>query len=702
MKKIVNIFLGIFALLISLIIVNITQTRDNSRLQTIENTSTSFNFYIPQSKISTFDELKIFNTISKKYKVSIVRTDVAGGVTKSVVYYQRTFPNVNFGLPMGNLFPNDSKHYSNRDIPTFTAINKIDLETMSDFYKQTSSNISGTYAVTSVDFINQEKILNELSANFDLTYSELTTPLGATSFSMINEYLIIFVSILLVSLLILILMIVSYSVSQIKIFGVKKLYGYSEFQIFKDTVLSQMIIILVTGLVIDICFSLYFSYHPKNFILSLIFSQIFLLMLFLFLNTFTYLIIQKVTIGKMLKNFIGFRTGTIIALVMKFMMVVVVTSLFVVLGKNLSSLSHQYKINSYWKNYGNYLTLNNVQAEGEMALDIANHEDKAQRKAQEIYPFFNNSLKAYYISSIKDYYDSPNGIAGQKANSYDLMLVNQNYLKTLSINNVKVDFKDNNRVFLVPESLRKNAEKIEHFCQTYMFNANDRATGTLTAEQIQKIKERIKKIKVHIEYYKTNLQTFTWNSDFPLFSNPIISVLSIDNIQSNEISSLDTQTAYPWKIKNTSTNIKLLKEELTKLGLNNEKLNLEFTTINSINQDWVNSYLQGISYIIVIVSISFILSIVASFVLLFTIIQAKSKKLAVSKIMGLSIGARYQGELITLISLFLIQMAFLIIMTYNLKIIIFAFILNFLEVGLSIVFIKRQENKKLVAQLKGE
>lgn len=116
MLKIIRAILISTVILTTLLIVNIFQTQDIIRIQTIEKTDKSFNFYIKESRgISLDSELTFLKQLSRDKKVTIFKTDEinTNTIIKSVIYDADSFPYQAFGLKKPNLFPNENTVYSN-------------------------------------------------------------------------------------------------------------------------------------------------------------------------------------------------------------------------------------------------------------------------------------------------------------------------------------------------------------------------------------------------------------------------------------------------------------------------------------------------------------------------------------------------------------------------------------------------------------
>lgn len=76
MKKIISIFTVVATILVSLFVYNIFQTKDYQQLQNLGNASGfTQNFYLVQTDKTVEEHLSFLEELSKKYQVSIIRTD---------------------------------------------------------------------------------------------------------------------------------------------------------------------------------------------------------------------------------------------------------------------------------------------------------------------------------------------------------------------------------------------------------------------------------------------------------------------------------------------------------------------------------------------------------------------------------------------------------------------------------------------------
>ncbi|MCV2505189.1 DUF1430 domain-containing protein [Melissococcus plutonius] len=97
MKKIVSAFLALMVIFSGFIVINLYQTKDQERLENIEQTSNSFKIYVSNTTQTPDKMLPFFQKLSDEKKISIIRTDFPKDkVLKSVIINQASFPFQNF------------------------------------------------------------------------------------------------------------------------------------------------------------------------------------------------------------------------------------------------------------------------------------------------------------------------------------------------------------------------------------------------------------------------------------------------------------------------------------------------------------------------------------------------------------------------------------------------------------------------------
>ncbi|WP_281166205.1 hypothetical protein, partial [Liquorilactobacillus sicerae] len=212
----------------------------------------------------------------------------------------------------------------------------------------------------------------------------------------------------------------------------------------------------------------------------------------------------------MLKNFLNFKLGNVLCLIMKAFMTLLVTGLIILLSDNIQALIKQNQLNNNWQKYGNVLTLNQFRESNQESQDYLLGGHKTADKIFSLFTRLEKSTKAMYING--EVINPIKNLITQKGYSsvytskqtFQVMTVNENYLKyTHNKKLILARNKNNVRQFLVPSSYKKQRKKIKYLCQNLIFN-------DLTTKEQKNIK--ITDIPVQINYYNASkLSVFTYN-----------------------------------------------------------------------------------------------------------------------------------------------------------------------------------------------
>lgn len=708
MKKIISVCLLTVLVCCSIIVVNIFQTKDKIRINDIESSENSFHFYIKNSNISLNEELSFFQSLSKNEKVTFFRTDKKNNtLVKSTIFEKNSFPYEQFGLKRKNLFRDEKNFYSSYntkdrnqqgEIPVFSKSNKIILQSMKQTYKNTGLSTNGIYTVSLADINSKEEVLKQLSNFFGISQKDLTNSNSEEVFGFVNQILILTIILMISSILVLIIITVYGPLTEVKKFGIMKLQGYSNVDIFIDHIKINLFLIAIMSAIIDIFVFICFEYKPQHFLLSIILTQIAVEILYLVTTISAFFTIRKVTIGKLLKNFLNFRYGVITCYILKGLISIVITLILIILSTNIKMLFSQQKINAEWEKYGNNLTLDYLTTTGKSQLDFEMGNIKNSESAASLFQKFEIQNNAYYINSAlinpienlqlteKDGY--------KVTDRYELMDVNMNYLKTLPIykrvsNTILNSEKDNTRIFLVPESYKKKSN-IRSLCQNILF-----AQFSSKEQENNKVSDE----SVQIMYYNDeNTSLFTYNSTLSLeFTHPIIMVMNSKNMTFFEkMTLLKTGASSPIKINNTKEN--RIKIEQQQKG---EDLYLKFSTVNSILGNTTSSFLDGIKVLAIILSGVVILNIFTSLFLMTCIMISEKEKISVYHLLGLSMWEKYKTHIIIFLGFYAIQFITCLIFGKSMLILPYIIIIMFIEIAIVLFIIHGKERRNLGEILKG-
>ncbi|TPR56915.1 hypothetical protein [Enterococcus sp. OL5] len=709
MKKISYFCLLIVITFSALLLSNVYETKDTIRLNEIEMKDPSFRFYVKDSQKSIQEQLSFFEELAQNEHVSIFRTDVRNNIiVKSVVFDKKSFPFNEFNLPHTDLFAEKSEIYKNygsvennssAKIPTITK-SKILLQSLENYYKDSSVSLNGIYSVVGTDDLNSEKIMNQLSEFFGVSQEDLLSKPIQQEVGLVNRSLMIFIAIIISTFLILIIVNIYTPLMQLKRIGVSKLNGIPNLSIFFDFIKNSLLVIVIASLVIDIFLYFYYDYHPYQFFLYLILSQIVIILLFLLTNTFTFLTIRNVTISKMLKNFLNFKFGVMICYFVKLMISFLVTMILLQVSTDIDTLIKQYKINDSWQKNGNVLTLETYKLVDDDFQNFLLSNGKFEEKLANLYAELEEKTDVNFIYSTvvnpNRNLAVPDPHMYTEDETYEVMEVNDNYIESLdlSIDGSSVSSgKDDPRIFFVPKSYKDN-KNIVYLCQNILFDSFD-------SEQQEAIS--LEDLSVTINYYDDkDFEVFSYaESENPIFTKPIFMTMNSTDITWYEkILLANTGLNNPLKLENTKSNQEVVKNIIDKDSYKN--LNLKFSSINSILGDITSSYKQSIQIFSVILVFLFLLSVFTSVFLVNCIVFSDRKKIAIHKLFGFKLFDRYNTLFIIFSSIYLVQLLCVFLFSKTILLIPYILLTLLIDGTVIVQVIMRKEKNSLSTVLKGE
>lgn len=708
MKKLTSLCLFIVLLFISLLVINIYQTKDKININSLKMTPSSFNFYIKSSNKTLTEEMTFLTELAKQEEVAIFRTDREDNVViKSVIFNQQAFPFENFNLQPSDLFTNQNHLYASYslnsskqkgNIPTFDQRNKILLQTLANYYQDSSKSLNGTYSIVSTKAFNKKQVLNYLTTFFEVSEKELLTEATHTAVGFVNKDLMIFSGLLMIFLLILTLVTIYTPLTEIKAIGVMKLNGLSDSLILSQFLKTNIAIIIGTASLINISCLFYFKVIPKHFLISLIFAQSSLLILFFSLNFLTYLIIRKVTISNMLANFFDFKFGIWLCFLLKGAITILLTLLMMQISNTFDALMKQYYVNQSWQAQGDYLTLENYQLSGDDYQGFLLNNGHLEKKIARLLPELEQQLNGFYVNSdvyLAENYlnDADSKLSYEPTETFQVMQINYNFLESLALaDQLK---QKTGRQFLIPKSYKSREETLRYFCQQLLFE------NLSPQEQQQTL---LTELPINFSYYDdyADFSVFTYNSDSLLtFDKPILMVFDNTSADSFETMLLtNTGLSNPLKIKNTAANREALQQIIEEEQLTD--LNLKFSTINSILGDQVSSLKMSITIFSLVLVAVFLLTICASLFLLGCLIQSKKQKVAVYRLLGFNLFDRYALEIIIFASLYVIQLLTLLFLADSFIALPYGLLMLLIDLVITITGTLSLEKQNLARLLKGE
>ncbi|UUX34239.1 DUF1430 domain-containing protein [Fundicoccus culcitae] len=702
MKTIIKAIFVLLLVVPTLMLMNLFQTNDYERLQTIEQTEFSENFYLTDASQTIDEVLNEFAELSEINTVNIFKTDSSdGAIVKSVMYNEQSFPTENFGIPTETLFENTSDVYTsfaedrNNMIPVFSSRNKIILQTLENNYLDTSKSVNGIYTVVANNNEDLDQTMDSLSEFFAIDKSQLTSPPFKGKVGYININLILMVVVFCLAFLILLLFITYYPIKEIKAIGVMKLHGYSSHKIIFQLIKEPLLIGLVACIILSVVIFSTINYIPEKFVLALLLTYFLVFQLFLLLNLAGYFLIRNVTISSMLNGFSNFKSGVILSYMIKIGLVAIITLIFINLSLTFDAVKEQSDYVANWEKEGDFLTVENYRLDGDSAQNELLSDDAFDAVFYDLFVRLEEETNAYYvhgleINPIQNFSALESYSSFTTTDSYNVMLVNHHYLDSINMSYPELD--SNIHQFLIPENLRNEDEKIRLLCQSlvYYFSSSNQVEDMIISE-----------IPVQLFYYQSDYQVFPFNSMLSeAFENPIFSIVNLDNIRDFDKAILaNTGENNPIKINNTLEN-RLISENIFADIYNEHDVMINLSSLNVITQAMRDSFITGMNYYIIIIVILIVLNLFSSAFLFATIIQSVKKELAVKKFLGIKVLDRYKWPLLSYVLLYLIQMLMMLILSHSVWILLAVLLSIAIDFLVVLVFIHYLEQKSLVLALK--
>lgn len=697
----------------TLLIVNIFQTQDIIRIQTIEKTDKSFNFYIKESRgISLDSELTFLKQLSRDKKVTIFKTDEinTNTIIKSVICDADSFPYQAFGLKKTNLFPNENTVYSNKPsqehnanatIPTFLSPKTLKLQTLDKTYQDKSMSIVGAYTVVASSN-NQAAVLAQLARFFGESKESLQKQTSHSRVSFVNYHLIIIAVMILCLLLIMFAINFILPLHHIKTIGIKKLNGWSNSGIFWPDILENIAWIFCMSFVVDLGLGIVFPYLPNLFMPTLICMQLAIVLIYLASHLMTYLVIKNMTINHLLKNFADFKIGIFITYTLKCLIMMATVSVLMLVGSNAKSLMTNYQISKNWQAHQKTLTLDYITTTGLAGQDLVHHTSQNQKRLVDLFAQLEQSVAAQYISvehviPAKNYFLSQHHYAHlyQKSDEYNIVPINKNYLEAMQLSFPKDKLQENIRIFFVPEDYKAEQQKMVHLIQNSIFEGH-------SFEEQQQLD--VNTIPFNIVYYKADIKVFPYNSNMPSqIKQPIFSFFNQHNMSWSEKELLANTglNHSPIKITNTENNLQTIQKVINQQSGEN-RIMPKFSSIGSLVDDQIDSNISSLQILGLILLALLLLNGFSSFFLTATIIQSKRKILAIQKMHGYKVKDRYRWEIMIFIGIYVIQFITLATFSQSLLVLPIVILILLLDAAAALTFILRLENKSLSATLRGE
>lgn len=690
MKKLVMLCCATIALCFSLLVLNLFRTNEINRINHIEDGLYTTKFFPSGSHHSSDELLEKLNELAQKYRVSFVKTEQSDIVTKAVVLYSETFPADNFGLETVTFSREQDVYASFKvknqvgTIEIFLDAKPIQLLQMSEFFKDESRSINGSYAIVSTYEYDVAAIMEELSEFFGIEVSKLREQKTYSVVGYINQDLIISVVIIAIAFLILVLATIYQPLVEMKKIGVKKLLGYTNKAIFLEYISPNLLTLLIVSLLFDLSCLLFLSAFPRYFFMSLIWGQLIVLLLFLVLSVLVYTLLQQITVGKMLKGFLNFKLAIWLNYGLKLLLTIFIAVVLFFISNVMSDMQTQLEYQRHWKTEGgNYMTMETYKMSSELREKMMSAPEAYYNYFADLFEKLEKDVDAIYVRSER--MDAAQRFDNTVFSELDVMYVNQNYLKSI---HQFIPEKIEGKVFFVSEQLRNQEKQLRPILQQIYHQ--------LLSYEEQEIKT-YKELEVSIIYYEDNLEVFPYNEDIQEnFKNPIFVLTSDEMLYEEKAYLTNTGVSNPMKVVNNQSSMEATKAILNQLTDGTE---MKFSSLYAIQQSMVHSLEDGVKNFSFLVLILLVLNVIVSYFMVSILFVCQKQFIRVVRLLGWKLFDRYKTTFTVLASIYLLGFIFailggqVIVMLGQLLYILF-------DVLLVVIFLLRNEQKNLSKQLK--
>ena len=699
MKKISNFCMLLLLLCTTFFVFNVNYTREVVRIQEMGKTVGSLDVYLKDVNEPAVSVLRFFEDVSKEYKVSIIKTDSGDEVVKSGVFDKDTFPYQEFGISSLDFTTDGEGVYSNKEIsnklgaiPTFLKAKPIQLMTFQTYIKDTSRSLNGRYTITSTQEMDKDRIVQKWSDFFKIDQATLLEPTYKSAVEVINRDLLLSAIVFVLAILLLVLVTVYQPMMEMKRVGVQKLLGFQSGAILAGFVKTNFYLLLGGSLIIDLGLFLVLDYRPKLLFPSLLLSQFLLLQLYLFISWLTYLMIQKMTVSSMLKGFSSVKLGLIFNYVMKIGTTILLTALLIGVGRSLEQENKELAYQQQWVSQGNYLTLETFKLNDNLWQEELAGSGKSTDYFYQFYQDLLAKIQVNYVRSaslpIKPVIKAEQVQQYQLPDKVDVYYANRQFLESQGFKLPDIGTK---KVILLPASDKGQEGKNQ-------FLGKSIAYLSLRYEDQQK--QTIEDMDVEIAYYEGDWSFFPYNNERKEnLHNPIISLVNDQDMMWEEKTRLSTTGLNnPMKVENTEQNQKVITELVEKLSDGNY---LKFSSIQSIQQEKVDSYRDAVRNLNILFALFGLLSMMISYFLLVTTFLLKRTDIITKKFMGWKLVDRYRPLLVLLLLGYSLPLLVLIFFAHALLPLLLFAGFTCLDILFVLGLASRMEKRSLVELLKG-
>ena len=695
-------------------------TKDAERIENIEMTSNAQHFYIKESDKTTDEELKFFKELSKTYQATIIRTDKIYKdsiiIYKSGLYTDDYFSKLNLRLKKGKIPKSSNEFLATYDtldknqVDTIKDLfddNKLVFGSLEDLYSKQDSSVTGTYTLISDS--NHDEIFDKLSIFFGVSIKDLQTQTSSMGYSDSGIYLLVlFLSLIIFAIFC--LMNVFYPISKLKEIGVLKLQGYKYVDIWlilNGRILLIPVLFCVVTMIVQ---AILIKNISISYLVKLSFVQFCILLICLLFSLLMLIMIRKLKLSDILRNFFDFRCSLYFSYALKLLIFIGLIYSIPQLTNSLTSLIQEYQVKNVYESKKDILTLSKYKFVGDEFQKSISGSDPLLSKLSSMYLELEKTAECQFITINRIEARTLQVVNTNKwkntrydrNDTYTIMYANYHYVHSLGFtwpDSLKSFFDTDSLTVLVPESYKVDNDKIEYL------------THTLAANYVHKneddMVENVENVPVNMVYYKdNNKKIFSENMDMidkdnGFIKNPILFCLSDKFIDYSLPYLENSALSNPLRIKKTDSNLKAITTAVrnNKLSENNIQFDNILSTGFARQLFFSQIEITGWLYIL---SMAVLVSILSSYYIVLIILVLKKKKVLVSKLLGYSLFERYQNEVYYFSILYLFGLVEITLLSFSLITLLIYLLLILADSSIIYIMVKHHDKKSLSLALKGE
>lgn len=684
----------------------VEKANDELNLNNIENVDLTLQkFYVQDSTVNSNEEIAFFKALSDKYDASFIRTDRVYQQNKIVVYKSGIFSDtyvkqLKEKLPMksGEVIISQKKFLATFEtndrnqtgqINDFLGETPVVFLTLENLYNNYGITPGGEYSLVVKDG-DTDILLAELAAYYGINVDILSTPISGFGTDIGGGiYLLAFFSLILIAIYVLI--IIFYPLSKTREISAMKLMGYSNLSIWTELFAKAL-----SFPCIFTAFSLLFQMLiiddlRSDYLVRLAVIQSFFIIICCVISQLMLFLINRLPVSLLLKGYMSLKATISLNYLMKFLIYVVLIFIIPIAVSSLKTLLNTVEIRQVYENQSNLDTLSNITYN---EYDIG--DSSLEEKLLQLFYELEDTVDAQYIVSERIYPRQIDAEFQYSSSEYlDIVQVNKNYLDQLKFPIKYEDsFSRNKLTIFVPDSMDQN--RIQKFLlflvADYLHEMN------LDENQLTDI--------VEFNYYsENNFRFFSENIDMMeidqgFISNPVIICLS-DNFFTLSNSRLQNSAIYnPIRIKNTNENKKKIDAAIHATNLENNGLTFE-TVLNSGFAQILQMNLSDATIWLSAILFSILVSILASYYIVLTVLISKQKEVSVLKFLGYPFYQIYKNEIFYFGLIYLFGFIELLILNKDGSSLIVYVLLTIMDFGLTYYLVKKYEKKNVAHTLKG-